>query len=216
MLMASVDQSGSHDERPTPFVLIVEDHPLVADSLAACVRNCAAELEVVVAESVEAALGILKRRPVPQLILTDLTLPDAQGSESVRRLTQAAPQTPLLVVTALDDPQLRSEAKQLGAAGYLIKSTAIQALRDEIRAIVGPGPISGGPQKNRTEGRVLSLKQAAVLAELAAGRSNKEIAKRMNISEETVHSHVKEILGRLGVRNRTEAVVRYLKLDTAQ
>jgi DNA-binding NarL/FixJ family response regulator len=214
--MASVDQSGSHDERPTSFVLIVEDHPLVADSLTACVRDCAAELEVVVAESVEAALGILKRRPVPQLILTDLTLPDAQGTESVQRLAQAAPQTPLLVVTALDDPQLRSEAKQLGAVGYLIKNTAIQALRKDIRAIVGQASIADDSQKSRKESRVLSPKQSAVLVELAAGRSNKEIARRMNISEETVHSHVKEILGRLGVRNRTEAVVRYLRLGAAQ
>lgn len=194
------------------FVLIVEDHPLVAESLAACVRGCTGDIEVVVAESVEAALDTLGRRPAPQLILTDLTLPDARGTESVRRLCEAAPQTPLLVVTALDDPQLRGEAKQLGAAGYLIKNTAIQTLRDEIRAIVGPPSVSGGTQKTPTASRVLSPRQSLVLGELAAGRSNKEIARRMNISEETVRSHVKEIFGRLGVRNRTEAVVRFLQL----
>ena len=198
----------------TPFALIVEDHPLVADSLVACVRECDAELEVDTAESLGAALGILALRPAPLLIVTDLTLTDTQGTEAVRRLCEAAPQSPLLVFTALDDPLLRSEAKELGALGYLIKSTSIQTLRNEIRAVIGAHPVENhvAPARTGTANRLLTPKQLAVLEELAAGRSNKEIAVRMNISDETVGSHMKEILGRLGAKNRTEAVVRYLQL----
>lgn len=201
-------------DHPTPFVLVVEDHPLVADSLVACVRDCDAELEVAVAESLRAALHILSLRPAPLLIVTDLTLTDTQGTESVRRLREAAPNSPLLVVTALEDPILRSEAAELGAIGYLIKSTSIQALRDQIRAVIGRRPANKGiaPGSSEALSRLLTPKQLAVLEELAAGRSNKEIASRMHISDETVASHMKEILGRLGVRNRTEAVVRYLQM----
>ncbi|TRZ70215.1 MAG: DNA-binding response regulator [Rhodocyclaceae bacterium] len=201
------------EDRHTPFALIVEDHPLVADSLIACVRDCDPGLEVNTAESLRAALHILARRPAPLLIVTDLTLTDSQGTEAVGRLRQAAPETPILVFTALDDPALRSEAKELGAIGYLIKSTSIQTLRDEIRAVIAKHPTG---QRIPAAGagklsRLLTPKQIAVVEELMAGRSNKQIAARLNLSDETVGSHMKEILSRLGARNRTEAVVRYLQ-----
>jgi len=201
------------DDRRTPFALIVEDHPLVADSLVACVRDCDPGLEVATAESLRAALHILARRPSPLLIVTDLTLTDTRGTEAVGRLRQAAPETPILVFTALDDPALRSEARELGAIGYLIKSTSIQTLRDEIRAVIGKHPArqhvaAAGAGK---PSRLLTRKQVAVIEELMAGRSNKQIAVRLNLSDETVGSHMKEILSRLGARNRTEAVVRYLQ-----
>ncbi len=200
------------------FVLIVEDHPLVADSLVACVRGCDAELEVKIAESLRAALDILALRSAPMLIVTDLTLPDATGTEAVSRMREAAPKSPLLVFTALDDPLLRSEAKTLGATDYLIKSTSSQTIRDAIRALVGERPTKSyvAPRGTDTASRLLTPKQFAVLEQLAAGRSNKEIAARMNISDETVGSHMKEILGRLGVKNRTEAVVRYLQMINKQ
>ncbi len=201
-------------DQQTPFALILEDHPLVAESLIACIRDCAAELQVVTTESLHAALHTLTQRSAPRLIVTDLTLTDASGAEAVRRLRAAAPQSPLLVFTALDDPQLRQEAKECGATGYLIKNTSIQTLRDEIRGLVGAhaAPHHAAPNRASTLSRLLTPKQIAVLEELAAGRSNKEIAARMQISGETVGSHMKEILGRLAVKNRTEAVVRYLHL----
>lgn len=200
--------------RSAPFALVVEDHPLVADSLLACVRDCDAGLEVETAESLRAALRILARRSAPLLIVTDLTLTDTQGTQAVRGLRAVAPRSPLLVFTAQDDPQLRSEAKALGAHDYLIKSTSIQSLRDAIRSVID-GHQSRKRSVQQCSGplaRLLTPKQLVVLEELAAGRSNKEIAARMRISDETVSSHMKEILGRLAVRNRTEAVVRYLRM----
>ena len=203
------------EDRRTPFALIVEDHPLVADSLVACVRDCNAELEVENAESLRVALRLLALRPAPLLIVTDLTLPDTTGTEAVRCLREAAPQSTLLVFTALDDPILRSEAKELGATDYLIKNTSIQTLQDAILAVVGGSPSENqaAPERRGTLSRLLTPKQNSVLQELAAGRSNKEIAERMNISDKTVGSHMKEIFGRLGVRNRTEAVVRYIEIS---
>lgn len=203
---------GEH--RSAPFVLVVEDHPLVAESLVACVRDCDAELAVDTAESLAAALRILAARPAPLLIVTDLTLTDTQGAEAVRHLRAAAPQSAILVVTAVDDAVLRGEVEALGAIGYLVKSASIQALREQIRAVVGERPRQTRDVAPRTDvlGGLLTPKQLAVLEELRVGRSNKEIAARMGIGDETVASHVKEILSRLAVRNRTEAVVRYLRL----
>ncbi|MBI4984867.1 MAG: response regulator transcription factor [Rhodocyclales bacterium] len=200
-------------DTPTPFALIVEDHPLVASSLAACIRDCDAALAAVGAETLGAALHILASRPAPALILTDLALTDTNGIETVRRLRAAAPQSALLVVTAQDDAALRSQATELGAIGYLVKTASIQALREEIRAVIGRCEIKGGAAPATAEplNGLLTPKQITVLEELAAGRSNKEIAARLGISDVTVASHMKEILGRLAVRNRTEAVVRYLQ-----
>jgi len=201
------------DDRHASFALVVEDHPLVADSLVACVRDCNPALEVDTADSLRAALHILARRPAPLLIVTDLTLSDTRGTEAVGHLRRAAPDTPILVFTALDDPVLRREARDLGAIGYLIKSTSIQTLRDEIRAVIGRHPARQDtpPARSGRLSRLLTPKQVAVIVELMAGRSNKQIAARLNLSDETVGSHMKEILSRLGARNRTEAVVRYLQ-----
>lgn len=202
------------DDRRAPFALVVEDHPLVADSLVAFVRDCAPGLDIEVAESLAAALRILAQRTVPLLIITDLTLPDTQGAHSVRQLHAAAPASPLLVFTALDNPRLREEVMREGACGYFVKNTHAQVLREEIRLALGklPPEKRATPEiKNKAAG-LLTPKQIDVLNELSTGRSNKEIAVRLNISDETVGSHMKDILGRLGAKNRTEAVVRYLQL----
>lgn len=200
-------------DRPAPFALIVEDHPLVSDSLVACIRDCDAALRVDTAESLRAALRILAQHTAPLLIITDLTLPDSNRGETVRRLREAAPHSPLLVFTALDDPTLRAEANALGAIAYLIKSASTQTLRDAIRAAIGERhPEATVTSADDMPGRLFTPRQLAVLHELVAGRSNRQIAARMNISEETVRSHMKEILGRLAVKNRTEAVVRYLRM----
>lgn len=201
-------------DRRIRFALIVEDHPLVAESLVACVRACDADFEIDVAESLSAALHLLSLRPTPLLIVTDLTLTDATGTEAVRRLREAAPDSAMLVFTALDVPLLREEAKAHGVIDYLIKSTSIQILRERIASVIGtclPRQHSGRKRAAVLPG-MLTPKQLAVLEELVAGRSNKEIAARLDISDETVGSHMKAIFGRLGARNRTEAVVRYLQM----
>ena len=197
-----------------PYVLIVEDHPLVADSLAACVRACDAELDVLTFGSLLSALRVLARHPAPLLILTDLTLTDANGMESVKQLRQAAPQSKLLVCTARDETALRTQATELGAIGYLIKNASIQTLREEIsRAIGDPAERASTPQRrSQLLKQLLTARQIAILDELASGRSNKEIAIRLSIAPDTVGSHMKEILGRLSARNRTEAVAYYLQL----
>jgi DNA-binding NarL/FixJ family response regulator len=200
------------------FALIVEDHPLVADSLIACIRGCNPDLALATAETLLGATRILSVRCAPLLIVTDLTLTDSNGIETVRRLRKAAPQSPLLVFTALEDAAVRREALALGAVAYLIKSASIQSLRERIQAIVGARSISDqqGSRRGGTLQDIFTRKQLQVLEELPAGRSNREIAARLSISEETVRSHMKEILARLGVRNRTEGVALYLKMIDQQ
>lgn len=198
--------------RSRPYVLVVEDHPLVAESIVALVWEHTTAMQVCVAESLAASLRLIAQRTAPALILTDLALTDAIGTDVILRLREAAPQSPLLVITATDDSALRISAREAGAIGYVLKSTAISGLRHQIGVALGAFLPARCVQQSDDLGRLLTRAQIAVLAELASGRSNKEVGAMLNIGEETVGSHVKEILARLAVRNRTEAVVQYLKL----
>lgn len=197
------------------YALVVEDHPLVAESLVAWIQDGDTCLEVVVADSLRAAIRTLASRPAPFVIVTDLTLTDAQGIEAVTRLREAAPESQILVFTALDEPKLREEAMELGVLDYVVKSASTLTLREAIDKVIGANRSKSQSAEDKREKQRLLLtpKQRSVLDELVAGRSNKEIAARLNISDKTVNSHMKEILGRLGVKNRTEAVVRYLAMS---
>lgn len=200
------------------YALVVEDHPLVAESLVAWVRDCDAWLDVVVSDSLRAATRTLASRPEPILIVTDLTLTDTRGMETVRRLRALAPLSPILIFSALDEPQLRKEAIELGVVAYVVKSASTQTLREALDKVIGAHRVHGQIPEEKREGEraLLTPKQHSVLEELVAGRSNKEIALRLNISDKTVNSHMKEILARLGVKNRTEAVVRYLAMSNSR
>lgn len=198
-------------DRANSFALVVEDHPLVADSLVSCIQAFDPQIETLTTASVRAAEQMLAERPAPVLIITDLMLTDAKDTEAVRRLRAAAPHSPLLVFTALEDPKLRSEANACGANAYLVKSSTTQALMEKVRDILDGHPrgASSAPPRLSQLQELLTERQLVVLEELAAGRSNKEIANRLKISDLTVNAHVKHIFGRLAVKNRTEAAVRY-------
>ena len=200
--------------RSSPYVLVVEDHPLVAESLVACVQACDAHLHTRICGTLAAAREALQQHADVRLIVTDLNLPDAHGMESVQALRQAAPQSALLVCTALQDTTLREAALALGAVGYLVKSSSTQLLRSGIAAALAPTETrrAGRSAPAQPLQALLTARQVGILEELSTGRSNKEIAARMGISPETVASHMKEILARLGVRNRTEAVAQYLRV----
>ena len=183
--------------------------------------------QVLVLEQVVALAVVLERTYPPVLIVSDLYITDAGGIEVLRSLRQAAPESRLVVVTASDSPELRQEAACADVFAYVVKTTSTQRLRTilaqaltNLEGVLAPLPyraehpraISNTNTKSGKLADILSSRQLEVLEELAAGRSNKEIAIRLGLSGDTIGTHMKEILGRLGVRNRTQAVVRYLEL----
>lgn len=205
------------DNGSETYVLVLDDHPMVAESLVASVRAYRARIKICVAESLEMALQFIASLGAPVLILSDLSLTDVAGLGVMRELRSAAPQATLLVVTANEDPEMRLQAQQFGVAGYFLKSTSVDALREAIAEALLPfaDTLQAADVRDDPLGSRLTRAQIGVLVEMAAGRSNKEIAIRLGVSGETVTSHVKEILRRLNVRNRTQAVVRYMELDAA-
>jgi len=165
-----------------------------------------------VATSLNFALKLVDKSP-PLLIVSELVLTDATGIEALRRLRFAAPDCALLVFTVSDDQALRHAAIELGVTAYFVKNVPAKQIQDAIRSSLGFGMMVGEISLDSNESEIgLTRRQIEVLEELVAARTNRQIAKRLQISTETVGSHMKEIRGRLGTKTRTEAVVRYLKL----
>jgi DNA-binding NarL/FixJ family response regulator len=164
----------------------------------------------------------------PDVVLMDINLPGMLGTECVRELRTRAPGIPVLMLTVYDDTEQIFKSLMAGATGYLLKRTPQDKLLDAIREIVSGGAPMSRQIARRVVGFFQELKQVPasirpgvemkgvtereeqVLASLAEGHSYKEIADKLNISFETVRTHIRSIYEKLHVHSRTEAVLKYL------
>ena len=197
-------------------VLIVDDHPVVRQGLRALLS--VQDGIAVVGETGDGAMVVeLAAALAPDVILLDLKLPGMNGPAVLSALGEAGCQARVLVLTSATDPASASLAMRSGAAGVLYKDTDPDALVHGIRAVhdgnvllssaaagsllsPGPGLAAGGIDS-------LTSREREVLAELAQGRSNREIARVLHVSEKTVKAHVSAVLAKLGVQDRTQAAL---------
>jgi DNA-binding NarL/FixJ family response regulator len=175
------------------------------------------------------ALTALKDIPGnrPDVVLMDINLPGMLGTECVRRLRMAVPALPVLMLTVYDDSEQIFKSLMAGATGYLLKRTPKDKLLEAIREISrGGAPMSRQIARRvvqffqdikqapetipAPEVRSLTEREEQVLAHLAKGHAYKEIADLLNISFETVRTHVRSIYDKLHVHSRTEATLKYL------
>jgi len=159
----------------------------------------------------------------PEVVLMDINLPGINGVECVRQLKQLLPQTLVIMLTVYEDTENIFKALAAGAAGYLLKRTKSAQLLEAIREVQrGGSPMTthiarkvtqsfqkAGPSSQPTEN--LSEREQQVLDCLSQGFLYKEIAEKLGISYETVHTYVRRIYEKLQVRTRTEAVAKFLK-----
>jgi DNA-binding NarL/FixJ family response regulator len=216
-------------------VLIADDHPLYRSALRGLVADAFDDVQVEECEDIATALARLSVGDI-DIVLLDLSLPDANRLEGLEQLREAMPSTPVIVCSAQDDPQLVRDAFKLGVSGYLPKSSgsavtrhALQLVRgggvyiptevllDSATAVNSRGPVAGsvGGKQSSAESKIsagLTPRQRAVLSLLERGMSNKAIARELDIGEITVKAHVSAILRKLGVDNRVQAVVAARKL----
>jgi DNA-binding NarL/FixJ family response regulator len=201
-------------------VFIVEDHPIFLEGLTRCLD---AEPDFrVVAQSSHGNIDLDElRRLAPDLVLVDVELPDVNGIEVTRRIRRALPELRVVILTAFSDPDLLLEATRAGAAGYLLKHMRPSELVTTLRRIatgehvVTPNlasrmlrELQAGPHRGQEARLVLlSMREEEVLKLLATGETNRQIAHRLFVSEETVKSHVAAILRKLEVSDRTRAAV---------
>ena len=194
-------------------VLLVDDHAVVREGLRAFLELQPDIVVVGEADGGETALAVAAKLK-PDVVLMDLVMPDGDGITALRHLREESPDVHVLVLTSyIDDAQVFG-AIQAGAAGYQLKDIQPEALADAIRDVHNGRPALHPEAQtrlmHRTSGRpgsTLTPRERDVLRLLAEGFANKEIARRLFVSEKTVKTHVSSILQKLGVQDRTQAAL---------
>ncbi|HVU65869.1 MAG TPA: response regulator transcription factor [Ktedonobacteraceae bacterium] len=202
-------------------LLIVDDHEMVREGLKA-ILIAEADFQIVgEAASAEQALELIAQQR-PDVALVDIRLPGTNGIELCRQASEHYPQTAVIILTTFTDESLVAQCIQAGARGFLIKDIERLDLKRSIRAVArGEAAIdtkvtatvlaqlrrSPPASEPVSAPDLLSAQQLVILRLVAQGLSSREIATRLYLSENTVKGYVQEILHRLGVKNRTEAVM---------
>ena len=199
-------------------LLVADDHPVVRDGLVAMLST-QSDL-VVVGEAATGAEAVERAAALaPDVILLDLEMPGMDGVEALRQIRAARPDAPVIVFTAFDTDERIVSAVRAGAQGYLLKGAPRDELFKAIRVVSEGGSLlqpvvaskllqhmSQQATGRETSADSLTEREMEVLKLLAQGKTNKEIAAALVISERTVKFHVGSILSKLGAGNRTEAV----------
>ncbi len=158
----------------------------------------------------------------PDIILVDIFLPRMSGIECTARLKEALPESQVIILTAMDDQELVFMALEAGADGYLLKRTKPAELRRALLDVATGGvPMTSQiarhviesfrqRAKKTTESARLTVREEQILLQLSQCYSNKQIADKLEVSIDTVCSHLKHVFRKLHVSSRTEAVVRYM------
>lgn len=194
-------------------VLIVDDHPLFRDGLTGLLATVP-DMEVVDAVG-DGDTAVRRTAELqPDAVLMDLNLPGTPGLEATRRIVTAGPDVAVLVLTMVDDDGSVLAALRVGARGYVLKGAAQEEVLAAIRTVAAGGAVFGPGAARRVLGGErnvpgdLTPREAEVLALIAQGRDNPQIARELGISVKTVQNHASQVLSKLQVSDRTQAALR--------
>ena len=194
-------------------VLIVDDHPLIHQTLATAVRAVLPDARVHDAFTLQSALEIGQGLPADSIVLLDLGLPDVAGIEVLRRFRGTFPEMRTAVVSASETSVVVAAALKLGAAGYIPKTSTPHVIVAALRVIVAGG-IYIPPQVLAEIGHapIFTARQLEVLQLIAQGASNREIARALGIADNTAKQHTHAVFQVLNVTSRSQAIVMAARL----
>ena len=195
-------------------IMIVDDHPLMRVGIAAII-NARSDMEVVAqAGSAEEAVTLHEQHH-PEITLMDLRLPGSSGVTAIRQIREKKPEARFVVLTTYEGDEDIHQALESGAQGYIIKGMPHETLIHALKRVHAGGRYLPPPVARALEARTpdasLSPREREVLQLLVQGKSNKEIATQLGIAEATVKCHFRVIFMRMGVTDRTQAVVSALQ-----
>lgn len=194
--------------------MFVDDHPMLRAGLVATIGTQPDMTVVAEAEDGNAAVELFRRHR-PDVTLMDLRLPVVSGVEAIRAIRSESPDARVIVLTMYDGDEDIQRALLAGARAYLLKDTLRKELLDAIRAVHGGkryiSPAVASRLVERMPRPELTGRELEVLELIVSGNSNKEIAAALDVVEGTVRIHVSNVLGKLGVADRTQAAVAALQ-----
>ena len=198
-------------------LLVIDDHPIVLDGLAALLTGAGKDMVVLTARDAPSGFKLLEAHPDLDIVLLDLRLPGVSGHAAIAEFGRLRPTLPVIVLSSSEDPADVRKAIALGALGYVTKSASRHALMSAIDLVLNgeiyvpplmiDSVFADAPKEEAGAGHAVRLtdRQVEVLAMLAQGLSNKVIAARLHLSEKTVKIHISAIFRALNVINRTQA-----------
>jgi DNA-binding NarL/FixJ family response regulator len=199
-------------------VMIVDDHRIVREGLS-YMLGALDDVELVGEAGSGSEFLELLPRADPDVVLLDVRMPGMSGLEALEHVRRKHPSVKVIMLSMHDQAAYVQQAVELGAFGYLLKSAGLDELRRALDSVIAGHPYLQGELAaalisipETAERPHLSPTQLEVLELLSLGRENKQIARKLGISEATVKTHVKALFGRLGVRSRAEAVATALRL----
>ncbi len=200
-------------------ILVIDDHALIREGLRQVLKDLADKVEVLQAGNCVQAFALAQIHADLDLVVLDYHLPDLSGLDALNLFGERHPEIPIVFLSGAASTQLMREALESGAAGFITKSSQTDAILEAIRHVLEGGVYM--PAELRVEMALsakdgaqvpvtkmpLTRRQELVLGCLLDGMSNKEISDILNVSEETIKTHVTAILRYFEVQNRTQAVV---------
>lgn len=199
-------------------LLIADDHPLFREALRGLLAKLYPNTSIYEADSIESLYTLLEDRPDADLLLLDLNMPGAAGYSALVHLRSQYPMLPIVIVSAHEDPTLIRRAIDHGAMGFIPKSVEAKTLGSALQDILMgstwiPENVIDTPPIGYDEKQAAQLlcdltpQQLRVLQMVSTGQLNKQIAHELGVSEATIKTHMTAILRKLGVTNRTQAVL---------
>ncbi|SDI79116.1 DNA-binding response regulator, NarL/FixJ family, contains REC and HTH domains [Ferrimonas sediminum] len=211
-------------DQPDRSIIIADDHPLFRQALKQSLSLFMADTRWLEAESADTLEHCLNHHPGIDLILLDLQMPGSHGYSTLIHLRSHHPAIPVMVISAHEDSQTVAKAMQYGAQGFIPKSAQPQQLAEALQRVLEGDIYLPQGMENLNEAQSsdddigarlaeLTPQQYRVLQMFAEGLLNKQIAYELEVSEATIKAHATAIFKKLGVRNRTQAVIALQGLD---
>jgi DNA-binding NarL/FixJ family response regulator len=212
---------------PSATIVVADDHPLFRGALRQAIGSLIPDARVLEAAGLDDLQATLCRERDVDLILLDLTMPGVQGFSGLIFLRAQHPETPVVIVSANEDPVVIRRAVEFGASGFIPKSLDTQRIGQALQAVLAGDAwtppdvdLSAGEDRETADlvRRLATLtpQQLRVLMMLSEGLLNKQIAYELSVSEATVKAHVSAILQKLAVDSRTQAVIAAARISATQ